>query len=306
VTGVLEVEGRRVAVSNLDKVLWPAAGFTKGAMLDYYVRVAAVLLPHLEGRPVTLRRFPDGIEESGWYQNDCPPGAPSWVRTRVVEWPTGTTWNFCALDDLAALVWVVNLAAVELHPFFVRAQNELEPTAVVFDLDPGPPADVVDCCRVALLLRETLAELGLAAVVKTSGSIGLHVVVPLNASHSWLEAKAFARQVARYLAGEHPEQVVERQARALRRGKVLIDWLQNDPTRSTVAPYSLRAHGWPTVSAPVTWNEVEATAVTERAERLIVEPDGALQRIERLGDLFRPVLEVEQRLPAQALPRPRD
>jgi bifunctional non-homologous end joining protein LigD len=299
VSSVLEIEGRSVSVSNLDKVLWPEAGFTKGAMIDYYVRVAPVLLPYLEGRAVTLRRFPDGIEESGWYQNDCPPGAPRWVRTRQVEWPTGTSWEFCAIDDLATLVWVANLAAVELHPFFFRAERPTEATAVIFDLDPGPPADIVDCCRAALLLRDALEALGLAAFVKTSGSIGLHVVVPLNASHSWAEAKAFARQLAGRLAAAEPDQVVDRQSRALRQGKVLVDWLQNDPMRSTVAPYSLRAHGWPTVSAPVTWDEVERTAVEQRAELLTFETSAALERIERLGDPFRPVLELEQRLPEQ-------
>jgi bifunctional non-homologous end joining protein LigD len=296
-SGLLEVDGRAVPISNLDKVLWPAAGFTKGAMLDYYARVSPALLPHLEGRPVTLRRFPDGVEEVGWYQNECPAGAPSWLRTRVVEWPSGTTWQFCALDDLAALLWVVNLATVELHPFFVRSERPAEATAVVFDLDPGPPADIVDCCRAALVLRETLAEIGLAAFAKTSGSVGLHVVVPLNCPHSWPEAKAFARHVARHLTAKDPERFVDRQSRALRRGKVLVDWLQNDPMRSTVAPYSLRAYGWPTVSAPVTWDEVELAAAEQRPEVLTVEPDDAVKTIERHGDLFRPVLELEQRLP---------
>jgi len=250
---------------------------------------------------VTLRRFPDGIEESSWYQNDCPPGAPGWVCTRLVEWSTGTRWEFCALDDLATLVWVANLATIELHPFFYRAKEPAAPTAVVFDLDPGPPADIVDCCRAALLLREGLDALGLAAFVKTSGSIGLHIVVPLNASHSWSEAKAFARQLARRLTAEEAERVVDRQARALRRGKVLIDWLQNDPMRSTVAAYSLRAHGWPTVSAPLTWSEVEQTAAEQRPELLTFEPSTVLERIERLGDPFGPVLELEQRLPEQRL-----
>lgn len=298
-SGVLEIEDRRVPVSNLDKVLWPAAGFTKGAMIDYYVRVAPVLLRYLEGRPVTLRRFPNGIEESSWYQNECPAGAPVWVRRRLVEWPTGTRWEFCALDDLPTLVWVANLAAIELHPFFLRAERPAEATAVVFDLDPGPPADMVDCCRAALLLRGALDALGLAAFVKTSGSIGLHIVVPLNVSHSWAEAKAFARQLARRLTAERPEQVVDRQARPLRRGKVLIDWLQNDPMRSTVAAYSLRAQGWPTVSAPVAWNEVERTAAEQRPELLTFEPSTVLERIEQLGDPFRLVLELEQRLPSK-------
>lgn len=296
-TAALDIEGRRVAVSNLEKVLWPESGFTKGAMVDYYVRVSPVLLRHLEGRPVTLRRFPDGIEEPSWYQNDCPPGGPGWLRTRVVEWPTGTRWQFCALDDLPSLVWAVNLATVELHPFFFEAERPSEPTAVVFDLDPGPPADVVDCCQVALLLREMLAGAGLAAFAKASGSVGLHVLVPLNAPHSWAGVKAFARRAAGRLAAELPNEVVDRQSRALRRGKVLVDWLQNDPTRSTVAPYSLRAYPVPTVSAPLTWEEVELCAARKRPELLTFEPAGVLERIERHGDLHEPVLDLVQELP---------
>ncbi len=296
-TRVLDVDGRSVALSNLDKVLWAAAGFTKGALIEYYVRIAPVLLPHLAGRPVTLRRFPDGIEQEGWYQNDCPPGAPSWVRTRHVRWPSGRRWEFCALDDLATLVWLANLATVELHPFFALTARPEQPTAVVFDLDPGPPADLVHCARVALLLRRVLHGLGLAAFPKASGSVGLHVVVPLNVPHSWEEAKAFARGLARVLASERPDEAVDRQSRSLRAGKVLVDWQQNEPTRSTVAPYSLRAAGWPTVSAPVTWEEVERAAADARAELLVFEPAATLERVDRLGDLFEDVLLLEQRLP---------
>jgi bifunctional non-homologous end joining protein LigD len=298
VSGILEIEGRRLSVSNLDKLLWPAAGFAKGAMVDYYIRAAPVLLPHLAGRPVTLRRFPDGIDAPSWYQNDCPRGAPPWVKTRIVEWPTGTTWEFCALDDLATLVWVANLAAIELHPFFFWAEKPQEPTAVVFDLDPGPPADIVDCCRIALLLTDVLTRLGLAGFAKTSGAGGLHVVVPLDGSNTWADVKAFARRLAAGLTAEYPEQIVDRQSRALRRGKVLIDWLQNDPMRSTVAPYSLRAYGWPTVSTPVTWTEIELAAARNRPELLTFEVAAVLERIEQFGDVFSPILKTKQHLPA--------
>jgi bifunctional non-homologous end joining protein LigD len=250
------------------------------------------------GRPVTLRRFPDGIDEAGWYQNDCPAGGPSWVRTRQVEWPTGRKWEFCALDDVPTLVWAVNLATIELHPFFVLADRPEEPTAVVFDLDPGPPADLVDCCRVALRLRALLDDLGLAAFPKVSGSVGLHVVVPLNAPHSWEGVKTFARAVAGLLVAKRPREVVNRQRRSLRRGKVLVDWLQNDPTRSTVAPYSLRATGWPTVSAPLTWDEVARAATERRPELLVFEPAAVLERLNGLGDLSQDVLDLEQRLSA--------
>jgi bifunctional non-homologous end joining protein LigD len=294
---VVDFEGRRLRVSSLDKVLWPEAGFTKGEMLNYYVRAAPALLPHLAGRPITLRRLPDGVDEAGWYQNDCPPGRPPWVRTETVEWPSGRTWDFCAVDDLPTLVWVANLGTIELHPFLALRSQLARPTAVVFDLDPGPPAGLADCCRVALRLRALLEEAGLAGFAKVSGALGLHVLVPLNTEHSWQETKAFARAVAEVLAGDRPDEVVDRQARGLRAGKVLVDWLQNDPTRSTVAPYSLRAEGWPTVCTPVTWEEIERAAAERRDELLMFEPAGALERVERLGDLFRPILELEQQLP---------
>jgi bifunctional non-homologous end joining protein LigD len=293
----VQVQGRRVRVSSLDKVLWPAAGFTKGEMLDYYVRAAPALLPYLTGRPITLRRLPEGVEEGGWYQNDCPPGRPSWVRVETVVWPSGRAWEFCAVDDLSTLVWVANMGTIELHPFLALRARLDHPTAVVFDLDPGPPADLTDCCRIALRLRTLLDGVGLAGFAKVSGALGLHVLVPLNSEHSWQETKAFARGLATMLADESPGAVVDRQQRRLRAGKVLVDWLQNDPTRSTVAPYSLRAEGWPTVSAPVTWEEVEQAAVEGPHELLVFEPSTVLERLDQHGDLFRPVIELEQRLP---------
>ena len=296
-SSTLEIEGHRIPVSNLDKVLWPLAGFTKGEMLDYYVRVSPFLLPYLEGRPVTLRRFPDGIEAPSWYQNDCPPGAPEWLRIHEVEWPSGRQWEFCSIDDLPSLVWVINLASIELHPFFTRADTLDEPTAVVFDLDPGQPADLVQCSIVALRLRDALESVDLKGFAKTSGSVGMHVVVPLNSPHTWEETKAFARELARELVHELPDLVVDKQSRSLRRGKVLVDWLQNDPTRSTVAPYSLRAHGWPLVSTPVSWEEVRAAAENGREDGLLFEPAAVLDRVERVGDLYEPVLSLEQRLP---------
>jgi bifunctional non-homologous end joining protein LigD len=297
-SSLVEVEGRRLRVSSLEKVLWPKAGFTKGEMLDYYVRVAPALLPHLVGRPITLRRLPEGVDEGGWYQNDCPPGRPRWVRVEAVVWPSGRTWNFCAVDDLPTLVWVANLGTIELHPFLALRSRLERPTAVVFDLDPGPPAGLPECCRVALRLRALLEQAALAAFPKVSGALVLHVLVPLNTEHSWQETKAFARGLAAELAQQHPDEIVDRQQRRVRTGKVLVDWLQNDPTRSTVAPYSLRAEGWPTVSLPVTWQEVEGAAADGRADSLVFETDAALERLDRLGDLFAPMLELEQRLPA--------
>jgi bifunctional non-homologous end joining protein LigD len=298
VTTEVEVEGRRFRLSNLDKVLWPEAGFTKGQMLDYYASVAPALLPHVSGRPMTLRRFPDGVEGGDWYQIQWPRGAPAWLPTREVTARRGGVWRFCVIDDLPSLLWAVNLAAIELHPFLASGERPDEPTAVVFDLDPGPPADIVDCCAVALRLRAELDELGLAAFPKTSGSVGLHAYVPLNAPHTYDDTKTFARGLARRLAAADPERVTERAQRAERAGRVLVDWLQNDPTRSTVAPYSLRGTAWPTVSAPVAWAEVEEAAAERRPELLTFDARLVLDRLDRLGDLFAPVLEVEQALPA--------
>jgi bifunctional non-homologous end joining protein LigD len=297
VTSEVEVEGRRFRLSNLDKVLWPAAGFTKGQMLDYYTCVAPTLLPHVSGRPMTLRRFPDGVERGDWYQIQWPRGAPAWLPTREVRARRGGVWRFCVIDDLPSLLWAANLAAIELHPLLAYGARPDEPTAVVFDLDPGPPADIVDCCEVALRLRYELDELGLAAFPKTSGSVGLHVYVPLNARHTYDETKAFARGLAQRLAETDPERVTERVQRTERAGRVLVDWLQNDATRSTVAPYSLRGTAWPTVSTPLTWDEVKEATTKRRPGLLTFDARLALDRLDRLGDVFAPVLEVEQALP---------
>lgn len=288
----VEIDGRSLALSNLEKVLWPDAGFTKGAMVDYYVRVAGALLPHLAGRAMSLRRFPDGVEGVSWYQDECR-GAPGWLATEELR-----GYRYCVVNDLASLVWVANLAAIELHPFLALAAEPDRPTALVLDLDPGPPADVLDCCRVALRIRDLLAELGLASLPKATGSVGLHVHVPLAAGHGFPETKAFARALAGALAAELPDRVVAAQRRSLRPGKVLVDWLQNDPTRSTVAPYSLRGTAWPTVAAPVAWEEVERAVAEGRAELLTFLPQAVLERLEGHGDLFGPALELEQALPS--------
>lgn len=294
----IEVEGRRFAVSNLDKVLWPEAGFTKGDMIDYYRRVAPALLPHLGGRPVTLRRFPAGIEGWSWYQLQWPKGHPEWLPTRPVPGRTRRVWDFCLVNDLPSLLWAANLGALELHPLLARGERLDEPSVVVFDLDPGPPADVVDCCDVALTLRDMLADLGLVSLVKTSGSVGLHVYVPLNAAQTFDETKTFARRLAARLASNHGERVTDDTRKSSRAGKILVDWMQNDATRSTVAAYSLRATAWPTVSTPVAWDEIERAAAARSAELLTFEPADVLTRLDRFGDLFRPALETSQTLPS--------
>ena len=293
----VELAGRRVSLSNLDKVLWPRAGLTKGWMIDYYTAVAPVLVPHLRGHPLTLHRFPDGVEATHWYETRAP-AHPPWIDTvtfRVAT--TGKVFDVCVLNDVASLVWAAQIAAVELHPFLATVDALDRPTAMVFDLDPGPPATIVDCCTLALRIRRLLADLGLDAWVKTSGGVGLHVHVPLNTPVGYDHTKAFAHAVARLLEQEQPDRVTSFMARARRPGKVFVDWSQNDFAKSTVAPYSLRGRAVPTVAMPVTWDEVADVADHGRPERLLFRADAALRRAEE-GDLFAPVLTVAQTLPA--------
>ena len=293
---VVEIDGRRLVLSNLDKVLWPETGMTKGALLDYYARIAPALLPHLRERPVTLRRFPDGVDGVSWHQNECK-GEPGWFHVHGTRGRGGRRLRFCVVDDLASLTWVVNQAAIEIHPFLWSVAAPRRPLEAVFDLDPGPPAGLADCARVALRLREVHVGLGLESFAKTSGSLGLHVHVPLGAPHDTDAAKAFARLVARALAAERPDEVVAEMRRSARRGKVYVDWLQNDATRQTVAPYSLRGLAVPTVATPVTWDEVEAAAAAGDPGLLTFLVGDVLERVERLGDLFAPARGLRQELP---------
>jgi bifunctional non-homologous end joining protein LigD len=264
-----------VTFTNLDRVYWPAGGYTKADLVRWYRALAPALLPHLRDRPLTLWRFPSGVEGRGFWQNECR-GAPDFVRVEEVRGQ-----RFCVVESVEALDWVANLGTIELHPFAWRFAEPERADAVVFDLDPGPPAGLAECCEVALLLRE---RVGAGASAKTSGASGLHVYVPTR--ESFAGTKARARRVAEELAAERPDLVVARQSRSERRGRVLVDWLQNDATRSTVAPYSLRALTWPTVSTPVTWDEVE----TRDPARLVFTPDDVLARLDRVGDLFAPIL----------------
>jgi bifunctional non-homologous end joining protein LigD len=295
----VEVEGRRLSLSNLDKVLYPRAGFTKGQVIDYYTRVSRVLLPHLRGRPLTLKRYPDGVEGKFFYEKECPRHRPEWVRTAAI--PThrdGRTVNFCLADDLPTLVWAANLADLELHTSLALATAIERPTMVVFDLDPGAPATIVECARVGLWLRDLFGQLGLESFAKTSGSKGLQVYVPLNTPTSYDQTKPFSRAVAELLETQHRELVVSQQTKARRTGRVLVDWSQNDGHKTTVCVYSLRALERPTVSTPVTWAEVDELLERGDPEWLVVESDELLERVEEHGDLFAGVLELEQRLPA--------
>ncbi len=290
----VEVDGRVVRLTHLDRVLWPSTGFTKGAMLEYYARVAPVLLPHLRRRPLTMWRYPEGVEAKGWWQNECR-GAPDWMPLYEYDGADGRHHRHCVVDDAATLLWVGNQGTIELHPFLFRAEEPALAPVVVFDLDPGEPATLADACAVGSQVRELLEAAGLRAFAKSSGSKGLHVVVPLNTPHTFEETKAFARTFASFLVRARDD-VVDRQSRSIRHGKILLDWLQNDAFRSTVAPYSLRATPVPTVSMPVAWEDVERAAAGEVAQ-LLPGPDEALARIERDGDRFADVLTLEQRLP---------
>jgi len=292
----LDIGGRRVRVTNPDRVLWPATGFTKRAMLAYYERVADVLLPHVRDRGLTLRRFPEGVDGPGWYQANCR-GHPPWVRTHDVVGRRGGRLRYCVIDDTAGLAWAANLGTIEFHPFLATTDRPDEPTALVLDLDPGPPAGLTRCAQLAIELRRLLHGLGLEAVAKTSGGLGLHVYVPLAPGHSFAATKAFARAIAATLARRWPDRVIDRTARSERAGRVLIDWVQNDVSRSTVAPYSLRAMPWPLVSTPVTWAEVAAAADGARGRRLVFGPDEVVERVRRFGDLFEPALSRAGVLP---------
>lgn len=294
---VLEVQGRTLTLSNLDKPYYPAAGLTKGDVLDYYRRVAPVLLPHLRDRPLTLKRYPEGAQGPFFYEKRCPPWRPKWLQTTRVAHVAAGTFDYCLLNDLPSLLWAANAGDLELHTGLARAGEPDRPTAMVFDLDPGPPATIVQCCQVALELRALLEPLGLRLFPKTSGSKGLQLYAPLDGSASFEESRTFSRAVAEHLARRHPERIVARVSKALRAGKVLVDWNQNDAHRSMVAPYSLRARERPTISTPLRWPEVEKAARSRARVVLAFEPDDVLARVARDGDLFAPVLTRRQRLP---------
>ena len=286
----LDVDGRTIELSNLDRVLWPATGFTKGDMVDYYRRVAPVLVPHLAGHPVTLARLPEGIDGPGWYQTNCR-GHPPWMRTHEVRGKGGDVLRYCVIDDAASLLWAANQGTIELHPLPWAVDRPDRAPAIMFDLDPGAPTGLAEAARVALGLREALADAGLESFVKTSGSKGMHVLVPLNGDATFEATKRFARQVAEDLARSDPDRVTARTGLPERRGKVLVDWLQNDPGRSIAAAYSLRAASVPRVSTPVRWDELH-----QRPDPRF-SPREALRRVEELGDLLAPVLSLRQQLP---------
>jgi len=299
-SATVDVDGHSLKLTNLDKVLYPRAGFTKAHVIDYYRAIAPVLLPHLADRALTLKRYPNGVEGAFFYEKESPAHRPDFVRTAPV-WSEGRGGDihYTVVDSLATLLWLANIADLELHTFLARAESPLEPTCMVYDLDPGAPADVLDCCDVALRLRGFFRDLGLECYPKTSGSKGMQLYVPLNVPGlTFDDTKPFARAVGELVEQEMPARVTTNMAKAERPGKVLIDWSQNDDHKTTVCVYSLRAKEQPTVSTPLTWHEVEEASERRDAAKLRFLPADVLKRVAGLGDLFADVLTLEQPLPA--------
>ncbi|HXM63258.1 MAG TPA: non-homologous end-joining DNA ligase [Terriglobales bacterium] len=298
---VVEIEGKHLSLTNLDKVLYPATGFTKGQVIDYYARIAPVLLPHLAGRPLTLKRYPEGVDKEYFFEKNATKHRPDWVKT-VPVWSQGNqrNVNYILANDLPTLVWIANLASIELHPSLSLAKDILCPRSMVFDLDPGAPANIVQCCQVGVWLRDIFAHFGLQSFPKTSGSKGLQIYVPLNSPTSYDVTKPFAHALARLLENEHRELVVSDMKKQLRVGKVFVDWSQNDDHKTTVSVYSLRARERPTVSTPVKWEEVEQALKKKDADLLVFEASQVLDRVQKMGDLFEPVLKLKQKLPKLA------
>jgi bifunctional non-homologous end joining protein LigD len=298
----VQVGNRKLKLSNLDKVLYPEAGFTKAQVIDYYTRIAPALLPHLKDRPVTLKRYPNGVDEMFFFEKNCPKHRPDWFRTTPV-WSGGNNrfMDFCTANDLPSLVFLANLASIELHTSMSKGGDRMDhPTTMVFDFDPGPPATIVECCRVALWVRELLRKHDLECFPKTSGSKGLQLYVPLNNPRTDYDGtKGISRQVAELMTRDHPDQVVARMEKAVRPHKVFIDWSQNDRMKTTINVYSLRARAQPTVSTPVTWDEVEACLDAGDPSLLVFEAADVLKRVEKVGDLFEPVASLKQKLPAK-------
>jgi len=294
----LIVEDRKIRVSNLDKVLYPKVGFAKGQVIDYYIRIAPVLLPHLRDRPLTMKRYPDGVDGQFFYEKNCPSHRPNWVQTAKV-WSEGNQriMHYCLANNLPTLVWAANLADLELHTSLSRKDNLDCPTVMVFDLDPGAPADIVQCCQVGLWLRDLLGKMKLKSFPKTSGSKGLQVYVPLNTPVTYDQTKDLSRSLAQYLEHEHTNLVTWNMSKAVRKGKVFVDWSQNDEHKTTICVYSLRAREEPTVSTPLDWKEVENCLKEKKAKLLKFRAEKVLVRVEKVGDLFQPVQKLKQKLP---------
>jgi bifunctional non-homologous end joining protein LigD len=295
---VVEIEGKHLKLTNLDKVLYPAAGFTKGQVIDYYARIAPVLIPHLKNKPLTLKRYPNGVNEPPFFEKNATKYRPDWVKTAPI-WSEGNQRdvNYILCNDLPTLIWVANLAAIELHPSLSLAQDITCPRSMVFDLDPGPPANIIQCCQVALWLRTIFEHFNVESFPKTSGSKGLQIYVPLNTKTSYDETKPLAHALARLLENEHRDLVVSDMKKAIRTNKVFVDWSQNDEHKTTISVYALRARERPTVSTPVTWDEVVNALKKKDPSLLVFESRQVIERVDQMGDLFAPVLSLKQKLP---------
>jgi bifunctional non-homologous end joining protein LigD len=295
----VEVDGRELSLTNLDKVMYPATGFTKGEVIDYYARIAPTMLPHISGRPMTLKRYPEGVDAGHFFEKRCPTHRPEWVNTASI-WSDREDGEiaFCVCDDKPTLIWMAQLASLELHPSLSLAKRMERPTVLAFDLDPGEPANLIDCARVALEVRELFGDLGLECFPKTSGGKGLQVYLPLNSSLTYEATKPYAQAVAQLLERMHPDRIVSRMTKRLRKGKVFVDWSQNTESKTTVAVYSLRARERPTVSTALDWVEVSEAAESGEPEPIRFEAADVLERVAERGDLFAPVLELKQKLPA--------
>jgi bifunctional non-homologous end joining protein LigD len=291
----VEVDGRTLSLTNLDKIFYPKAGVTKADVIHYYAQIAPYLLPHLHDRAITMKRYPDGVDGDYFYEKEAPSHRPKWVQTTKVAKGSGDSINYCMINDLPSLVWVANLADLELHTFLHQATDDDRPTMMAFDLDPGPPADIVLCCKIALSLKAVFDELGLQSFAKTSGSKGLQIYLPLNTPTTYEKTKTFAHTLAGRLEEEHPDEVVSNMKKSSRQGKVFIDWSQNDDHKTTVSVYSLRAKEQPTVSTPVFWEEVAQSSKKNRP--LSFTSDDVLARADKHGDIFAPVLSLKQKLP---------
>ncbi|HEY7354161.1 MAG TPA: non-homologous end-joining DNA ligase [Terriglobales bacterium] len=295
---IIEIEGKQLKLTNLEKVFYPVTGFTKGQVIDYYARIAPVLVPHLKNKPLTLKRYPNGVDQPPFFEKNATKHRPDWIKT-VPIWSEGNqrNVNYILCNDLATLVWVANLASIELHPSLSFGSDIMCPRSIVFDLDPGPPANIVQCCQVAIWLRAIFDHFKLQSFPKTSGSKGMQIYIPLNTKVSYDETKPLAHALARLLENEHGDLVVSDMKKAIRTNKVFVDWSQNDEHKTTVSVYALRARERPTVSTPVTWDEVEQCLKKKDPKLLVFESHQTLSRTGKLGDLFEPLLTLKQKLP---------
>ena len=289
----------QVNLSNLEKVLYPEVGFTKGQVIEYYLKMSSAIVPQVKNRPLTLKRYPNGVDGMMFYEKRCPPHAPPWIKqVTVTSQREGGKLSYCVIDSPSSLVWVANLASLELHTLLFTGQKLYRPTWMVFDFDPGPPAGVLECIPIAIKVRDTLQKLGLTSFIKTSGGKGLHMVVPLNTTVTFDQTKGFSNAIARMMERDDPDRVTSNMKKDLRKGKIFIDWSQNDEHKTTVAVYSLRARNEPTVSTPVEWEELTMAVKKKDANRLKFLAADVIKRVDKIGDLFEPVLKMKQKLPA--------